>query len=525
VTAGSAGADGRLLRLVGIRAGVHLVDGDEVLARHPWGVTGLGRPHPATLAALRTLQQRVVRADRIGQLVLDLPDGTRAAADELVSTLERIPFLLTRHLAWEGRIELSVTPIARDSDFRPSRPGHGSRLRLSRFAYCRRAVRELVLESPLSLERSVLRSPALGMLVQALCRPVSAEDLPSALGDPRAPLVEAAVEYLLGTSAVVCSGADEPFLEDVDEARRQWSFHDLLFHSRSRRGRHDYPSGATYRFAPGIGPLPAVAALVPARPGAGAAVELHRPDWDALVAADASLTEVLEARGSVRQYAAEPISAEQLGEFLYRTARVRTRYGATAEVPYERTSRPYPSGGAEYELELYPVVARCRGLEPGAYHYDALDHRLWPLPSPEEDVARVRQDTSRAMGGRAEPDVLIVLASRFQRVAWKYDSIAYSLTLKHVGVLYQTMYLVATAMGLGGCAIGVGDSDVSGRMLGLDYLREGSVGEFALGRPAAEGDGSPGLPADEVTADNDLQWREWARQRLASRPRSVDRAQ
>ena len=76
---------------------------------------------------------------------------------------------------------------------------------------------------------------------------------------------------------------------------------------------------------------------------------------------------------------------------------------------------------------------------------------------------------------------LLVLAARFPRVAWKYESIAYALTLKHVGVLYQTMYLTATAMGLAPCAIGGGDADLFARAAGTDYYAESSVGEFLLG--------------------------------------------
>jgi len=68
-----------------------------------------------------------------------------------------------------------------------------------------------------------------------------------------------------------------------------------------------------------------------------------------------------------------------------------------------------------------------------------------------------------------------------QRVSWKYSSLAYALTLKNVGALYQTMYLVATAMGLAACALGGGDTDLAASTLGLDYLREGCVGELALG--------------------------------------------
>jgi SagB-type dehydrogenase family enzyme len=77
--------------------------------------------------------------------------------------------------------------------------------------------------------------------------------------------------------------------------------------------------------------------------------------------------------------------------------------------------------------------------------------------------------------------VLIVIAARFQRVSWKYESIAYSLILKNVGVLLQTMYLIATSMDLAACALGGGDSEEFAKLAGLDPLVETSVGEFVLG--------------------------------------------
>jgi len=79
---------------------------------------------------------------------------------------------------------------------------------------------------------------------------------------------------------------------------------------------------------------------------------------------------------------------------------------------------------------------------------------------------------------------LLVLAARFQRVQWKYRMVSYALILKHVGVLQQTMYLVATAMGLGACALGGGDADRFAEATGLNYYEEGSVGELMLGSRA-----------------------------------------
>jgi SagB-type dehydrogenase family enzyme len=69
-------------------------------------------------------------------------------------------------------------------------------------------------------------------------------------------------------------------------------------------------------------------------------------------------------------------------------------------------------------------------------------------------------------------------------VSWKYSSIAYALILKDVGVLTQTLYLMATDMGLGGCAIGSVNIDLFAKLTGIEFHVEGAVGQFALGRGA-----------------------------------------
>jgi SagB-type dehydrogenase family enzyme len=69
---------------------------------------------------------------------------------------------------------------------------------------------------------------------------------------------------------------------------------------------------------------------------------------------------------------------------------------------------------------------------------------------------------------------------------WTYEEMPYAAILKHVGVLYQTMYLVATAMGLAACGLGAGEATAFADATGADPLVEGSVGEFILGSRAAE---------------------------------------
>jgi SagB-type dehydrogenase family enzyme len=90
-------------------------------------------------------------------------------------------------------------------------------------------------------------------------------------------------------------------------------------------------------------------------------------------------------------------------------------------------------------------------------------------------------EAQRATGESNPPQLVITLAARFQRISWKYQGIAYQLILKDVGVLFAMMYLVATAMKLAPCALGLGDSDYFAHLSGTHYLQETSVGEFALG--------------------------------------------
>jgi SagB-type dehydrogenase family enzyme len=185
-----------------------------------------------------------------------------------------------------------------------------------------------------------------------------------------------------------------------------------------------------------------------------------------------------------------PLTAAQLGEFLYRVAAVRDRlqydaYTPAGVIPLDATVRTYPSGGALYPLEIYPVVQACAGLDSGLYHYDPGGHRLERLTPDQRFVQGLIEHAAAAAGlSGSAVQILLVITARFQRVAWKYESLAYSLILKDLGGLMQSMYLAATAMGLAPCALGAGDSDLFAQAAGIDYYAEGSVGEFLLGSRA-----------------------------------------
>jgi len=465
---------------------VPTVDGGAVVRSRDTALT-LREVTPGLARALRTLSSRAATEDELGELVLDT-DGPHALA-RLYYYLEcfRAQALLCFALADHDRALVVIEPMT--GGFRPRHdgPADDARFCLSRFACWRREGSDLVLESPLSMARTVVRSHTGAALVFELARSRSCADLCTAIPGIDRETVRAFLGLLAAAGVITAEDADGTLAEDADPALAQWEFHDFLFHARSRSGRHDRPVGGTYPF---IGRIPPLPALKPAMQGRE--VPLAVPDPAQVGQRDLPLSRVLEGRRSIRAYGAEPMTAAQLGEFLYRTVRVHDVIGVDpAQMHYYETSRrPYPSGGAAYDLELYVSVHRCTGLARGLYHYEPQAHRLRRLDGGDAYLDALLQQAQRAAVLPAQPQILITLTSRFQRLAWKYRGLAYATTLKNVGVLYQTMYLVATAMELAPCALGTGDAALFAEAIGTDYAVESSVGEFLLGSLPSGRDGS-----------------------------------
>ncbi len=288
---------------------------------------------------------------------------------------------------------------------------------------------------------------------------------------------------LFATAGLLAVGGPDDDAEDAGPAS-QWSLHDLWLHARSRGPRLSAGYGGTYHLRDKFPPLPAAR---PAIESAQRAVTLPQPDLARIAAADPPLTEVIERRRSIREHDdSAPITSTQLGELLYRTARLRRVIpGGDGQ---ELADHPYPAGGSAGELEVYPLITKCEGLEPGLWHYAADRHGLELVAEPAPMVSALVEAARSASLMRADPQVVLIVTARFGRLTWKYETIAYSLTLKHVGVFYQTVYLVATAMGLAVCGLGGGSADDFAQVSGCDYLAEGSVGEIVIGAAA----GGPG---------------------------------
>ena len=429
-------------------------DGKSLVVRGPAGEGPPFAPHVPALDPVYALL-------RTGAPLKDIRDAAIGAVGSAAAAAYML--LLQRLYRWRA-FELPLTDEAGERAVAlPQREEHVLRLAaevppgeagLDRFSCLRRSDGDWILESPLAGVR--FRFPDLAALdISVVRRALSGEgylETGSAEGGPSR------------------------------RALAQWEFHDLLYHWHNRPGWHGDTVGATYPFIGEIEPPPAV-----------------RPAWRgeriALPAAPGGLegesfVRILERRRSERVYDEDrPISLGDLGVLLERAARIRSRYtvqvgnalGRTSD--FELTQRPYPNGGASYELEIYLAVDRCDGLDSGFYHYDANTHELVRIAGRTPDVELMFEEAKMATGHTADPQVLLAISARFARVMWKYKSIAYGVTLRNVGALYQTLYLVATDLGLSPCGLGTGNSARFARVTGLDPVVEGTVGDFILGGP------------------------------------------
>jgi SagB-type dehydrogenase family enzyme len=425
---------------------------------------------PGTRRALLELGRRAATWERLRELSAGEP------AERLLLEVNRLlaRSLATLRLADAPGGLVTASPQGPLARIELPLPAARYPVRLSRFAALRRQGEVLVVDSPLGSFLVALCRPAAARLVTDCVTARTGDELAATLLDP--PALDAAVRLLTVTGVLVPVGPDGRAAEDDDPGLRQREPHDVQFHARSRAGLTAAPLGGTFRFA---GDLPAPPVL--RRHGGGGIVPLPRP---AAEPAGPGLWEVVRARRSIREHDDEaPVTVEQLGEFLHRVARSdRTIEADPARGrPYGMSDRPYPSGGKVYDLELYLAVRACGGLPPGLYHYRPDGHALERLPAPVALRRRLLLDAARAAGGVPEPQVLIVLASRFHRLSWKYEGISYAVALKNAGVLVELMYLAATALGLAPCALGLGDSAVFSQAVGVPVTEESSVAEFMLG--------------------------------------------
>ena len=264
-----------------------------------------------------------------------------------------------------------------------------------------------------------------------------------------------------------------------------WEPHEVFFHKQSREGMHMEPYGGFYPFVESH-PSPLVFKTIP-----NEWEKISLPDPDPNLIKNDSLMENIQNRTSVREYNDESPSLKELSTLTSlafstssgpRKYKIKTPTNGLQE--FELAKRPYPSAGGLYDIETYILVHKSSELERGVYFYDQLHQNLFKCKINKSYFNEMIETyvPTAATQPQFMPPIIFNFTSRFTRIAWKYRSISYALSLKNLGVIYHQFYLLSEAMGLAPCALGGGDSSLFGKTCDIDPWEEPLIGEFTLGK-------------------------------------------
>jgi len=169
-----------------------------------------------------------------------------------------------------------------------------------------------------------------------------------------------------------------------------------------------------------------------------------------------SLEEAIKKRRSRRRFEDKPLNLKQVSQVLW------AAQGITKEGGFKRAA---PSAGALYPLEIYLVVKKVEGLEPGVYHYNPAHHTivLTLKGDYQNSLARACLDQMFI----ANAPLCIVITAEYERTTIKYGERGIRYVHMEAGHVGQNICLETVALGLGTVPVGAFRDDKISKMLNL----------------------------------------------------------
>jgi SagB-type dehydrogenase family enzyme len=179
----------------------------------------------------------------------------------------------------------------------------------------------------------------------------------------------------------------------------------------------------------------------------------------------------------VRGHAA-PLARPAL-EQLLRLALADITDTTTAGLPCR--ARAYASAGGMHELDIYLVAADIDGLAPGLHRFCVASGQLVQQPAPAAPLQALLAEAQQCWGAEhGRPRALIVLCADLPLMTWRYEAIAYRLSLLNAGHASQLLLQLGSALGIGLCPLGNGDAAAFAQAAGLDEWALPALAEIAV---------------------------------------------
>lgn len=175
------------------------------------------------------------------------------------------------------------------------------------------------------------------------------------------------------------------------------------------------------------------------------------------------------SRRSSRDYAGTVVARADFDALLHTACGIT---GSIAAAGREVQLRAYPSSGALFAVEIYPVVFRIEGLEPAVYHYRPPENAL-EVVRPGIDpavITRAALPVEREMVAGAA--AILCLTGCFRRHERKYGEGGYRMLVAEAGHISQNLVLAATALGLSARPFGGVFDDLLNQDLGIERDEE-----------------------------------------------------
>ena len=362
--------------------------------------------------------------------------------------------------------------------------------KLSKFISIQPCIDGLDITTPLSSTTLRLQDHRLYPLIQKLVSPCTTDDIRAFLPEDLRIKHQDIIALLLSSGVIGLCNANNNAEIDQEAITAGWNRQDLSFHSHTRGYFIDLhkeelsPKSINKKSPPAKHKRIILSTVLLPKPS--------------INNQNSNFYEIIQKRQTIRTYNSIPVSARALGYLLWYSMHTREEITCDPALPrsYEGLLRPVASAGGLHSIEFYLCIKQCIGISPGFYHYDSFDHTLGKMSDlnrPCESMlemavnttCRAPQAASVSPGQGQQPDVLIVMSTRYQRNASLHSEtgLAYALILKDAGSIYQQLYLVATALGLAPCGLSFGSSELFEQVSGISGKVECSVGEFMIGNP------------------------------------------
>ena len=190
---------------------------------------------------------------------------------------------------------------------------------------------------------------------------------------------------------------------------------------------------------------------------------------------DIGLRRAIEKRTSIRNYSREPLSLEELSYLLWCTQGVKEVVRDVA------TFRTVPSAGARHALETYILANNVQGLEKGLYRFLPIEHKLAEINMGKDIANQIGHACLDQPFVKTSAATFIWTAVPY-RMAWRYGQRGYRYLHLDAGHVCQNLYLSASSVGCGVCAIAAFLDEELNPALGIDGENEFAIYVATVGK-------------------------------------------